>query len=71
MCVRCSCCLLWCAFPQVGKYHIPARTNVSLMIASIHRNPGLWPDPDRFDPARFTNGVDQASRHPGAFLPFG
>ena len=36
----------------------------------IHRNPRLWPEPDRFDPERFS--PENVSRRPKlAYLPFG
>lgn len=55
---------------QLGPYTIPALTNVTVDIASIHYDPKLWPDPARFDPLRHTPEETKA-RHPCAYLPFG
>jgi len=41
---------------------------VILPIYALHRNHALWPDPDRFDPARF---ADAKSIDRFAYLPFG
>ncbi|MGL4309155.1 MAG: cytochrome P450 [Paracoccaceae bacterium] len=41
---------------------------VLLPIYALHRNHGLWPDPDRFDPERF---ADPRTVDRFAYLPFG
>ncbi len=43
-----------------------------IMVApwTIHRNPTLWRDADRFDPDRFMPGRDTETR-PGSYIPFG
>jgi hypothetical protein len=33
---------------------IPPQTLVGIRIYDIHHNPKYWPDPERFDPERFT-----------------
>ncbi|KAK7870822.1 hypothetical protein R5R35_014411 [Gryllus longicercus] len=46
--------------------------NGTVMIISpwaAHRNPEVFPDPEKFDPERFSAG-ETARRHPYAFLPF-
>jgi cytochrome P450 len=51
-------------------HHIPAGTNVGINPAAVHADPVLWPDPDRFDPLRFTPDKI-AARHKYAWVPFG
>ena len=50
--------------------HIPAGMNIRIPIAGIHHDPNIYPDPDRYDPERFTPEA-MKDRHPMAFLPFG
>nr|XP_023486220.1 cytochrome P450 4B1 isoform X4 [Equus caballus] len=42
---------------------------VSLHIYALHRNSAVWPDPEVFDPLRFSS-ENVARRHPFAFIPF-
>ena len=53
-----------------GGYHIPAGTAVGIGITHTHRMPEYWPDPERFDPMRFTPEAS-AGRHRFAWVPFG
>ncbi|XP_013401329.1 cytochrome P450 3A19 [Lingula anatina] len=49
---------------------IPKGTTCVIPIKTIHRHPDYWPDPDKFDPERFTPDAI-ARRHQFAFLGFG
>jgi cytochrome P450 len=53
-----------------GGYHIPAGASVGVNTLFTHYMPAIWPDPDRFDPERFTESA-QTERHRFAFVPFG
>lgn len=50
--------------------HIAAGTSVLTCPYLTHRDPDLWPDPERFDPARFLPGGHRP-HHPAAYQPFG
>ena len=54
----------------IEGHRVPAGTTVLVSIYGIHRRPDLYPDPERFDPARFTEEAEDA-RPRGAYLPFG
>ncbi len=43
---------------------------VPIAVSNIHRAPAHWPDPDRFEPLRFT-AEGATGRHPCAYIPFG
>jgi cytochrome P450 family 6 len=36
----------------------------------LHHDPKYYPDPERFDPERFSE-EEKAKRHPYVYLPFG
>jgi len=55
---------------RIGGVRIPPRASISISIYVTHRNPNLWPDPERFDPERFAPAA-VAQRHRFAYLPFG
>lgn len=57
------------AFEFMG-YPIPAGTHVGVNPMLTHRLPEHWPDPDRFDPLRFTPEA-VAKRHKYAWIPYG
>ncbi|MFC3713359.1 cytochrome P450 [Sphingoaurantiacus capsulatus] len=52
------------------NHHIPAGTPVGVNPMLTHRLPDVWPDPDRFDPMRFTAEASKG-RHKYAWVPFG
>ena len=53
-----------------GGYDIPAGTNVGVSVGYTHRMAEHWPDPETFDPMRFTPEAIRA-RHKYAWVPFG
>jgi cytochrome P450 len=55
---------------EIDGYAI-ARDDLAIVsMWAIHRHPDHWPDPQRFDPDRFTAQAS-AGRHRAAYLPFG
>ncbi|KAK7870820.1 hypothetical protein R5R35_014409 [Gryllus longicercus] len=54
--------------PSTGHV-IPDGTVMIVSPWAVHRNPEVYPDPEKFDPERFSAG-ETARRHPYAFLPF-
>jgi cytochrome P450 len=54
---------------EVGGHRLPAGTVLILCPYATHRREDLWPDPERFDPDRFTPEAE-AARPRHAFLPF-
>lgn len=49
---------------------IPANTDININVLSIHRDPEYYPDPEKFDPERFTY-ENVKNRKPFTFIPFG
>lgn len=54
----------------LAGYDVEAGTDVLVCPYLTHRDPGLWEDPGRFDPGRFTT-PGRRPAHPGSYLPFG
>lgn len=50
--------------------HISKETIVIIPVLGLHRDPTIYPDPDKFDAERFTE-ANKATRHSFAYLPFG
>jgi cytochrome P450 len=55
---------------MLGEVRIPKHTEVVVNTFGMHRDPKLFPNPDRFEPDRFEPGLEkQLPRN--AYLPFG
>ncbi|MEE3067453.1 MAG: cytochrome P450 [Actinomycetota bacterium] len=53
-----------------GRYRMNQGDWILVLLPLLHRDPQVWPDPDRFDPDRFAPG--QAKTRPAhAYKPFG
>lgn len=55
------------AADTLGGREIPAGAVLILSPWLLHRHPGVWRDPERFDPTRFLDGSADRT----AFIPFG
>jgi len=53
---------------RLGDVAVPKGAVVVISPWLLHRNPTLWPDPDRFDPDRFD---PSRSRNRYSYIPFG
>ncbi len=54
---------------RLGPWTVPAGTELAYCQHALHRDPGLFPDPLRFDPDRWLDSDQPRPTH--AFLPFG
>jgi cytochrome P450 len=55
---------------EVSGHLVPRGTPVLVCPYALHRRPELWPEPERFDPDRFTPEAE-AARPRLSWLPFG
>ncbi|WP_372444763.1 cytochrome P450 [Streptomyces coffeae] len=56
----------------LAGYRVEAGTDIFVCPYLTHRDPSLWPEPERFDPERFiARDEDRRSSRHGAYIPFG
>jgi cytochrome P450 len=55
---------------SVAGYAIRAGADVLICPYTLHRHPGFWDEPERFDPDRFS-AERSKGRHRYAYIPFG
>lgn len=48
---------------------LPTGINVSVFLSALHKDPGAFPNPEKFDPDRFLP-ENSVGRHPCAYIPF-
>ena len=53
---------------RIQGFRLPAGTRVGVNPLYTHRMPDVWPEPEKFDPMRFTDEASR-SRHKFAFGP--
>lgn len=53
---------------EIDGYAVPSNTLVIVSPWVTHRHPAFWPEPERFDPARFVGEYDRPRY---AYFPFG
>ncbi len=56
---------------EIQGYRIPAGTFIFCTPWITHRHPGVWPNPEGFDPERFLDEKACAERPRFAYFPFG
>lgn len=55
---------------EIAGYSIPPGSDLLISVYTLHRHPAFWPEPERFDPLRFS--PERASeRAPYSYMPFG
>ncbi|XP_021932183.1 probable cytochrome P450 4aa1 isoform X2 [Zootermopsis nevadensis] len=54
---------------KLGQYTVPAGCGILISPFATHHLPGIYPEPEKFDPDRFLPDKVE-SRHPYAFIPF-
>ncbi|XP_063914425.1 cytochrome P450 4C1-like isoform X2 [Zophobas morio] len=54
---------------KCDPYVFPAGSNLAVPVVLLHRDPDVWPDPEKFDPDRFLPD-EVAKRHRCSYIPF-
>jgi len=54
---------------RLGEHTIPPASVIFVLIYQLHRNPEVYPNPEKFDPDRFLP-ENMIGRHPFAYVPF-
>jgi len=54
---------------EINGIKIAAGTDIFISPYFMHRHPAYWPEPERFDPMRFTEAASKA-QHKTAYIPF-
>ncbi|MBB6171501.1 cytochrome P450 [Nocardiopsis mwathae] len=60
-----------CSPVKIGGMHVPEGTELAVSPYAMHRNPWLFPYPERLDPDRWVSTEGSRILPRGAFLPFG
>lgn len=58
---------------RFGDYVVPPRSMILISPYLMHHHPEFWPDPDRFDPERFSKSNSEAikkAQKEGYYIPF-
>ena len=55
---------------EFGPWRVPAGAYIAITMYALHRHPQHWPDPERFDPERFSE-ENSVGRPKFAYFPFG
>ncbi|XP_039312728.1 probable cytochrome P450 6a14 isoform X2 [Solenopsis invicta] len=55
---------------ELPNIRIPKGTLITIPLLGLHRDPSIYPNPEKFDPERF-NADEIKKRHPYAYMPFG
>jgi cytochrome P450 family 6 len=56
--------------PSGGTYEVEVGTPVAIPVYGIHHDPQYFPDPEHYDPERFSE-ENKNTRHRHSYLPFG
>ena len=54
----------------IKEINVKKGTPIFVLAYSIHHDPKIWPNPEKFDPQRFSPEAKQ-SRDPYTYMPFG